>query len=157
MRRNIAAFVSAFIFALGLGLGGMTDPAKVTGFLDFGGQWDPALLFVMGGAVGVYAIGYRLIVRRTAPLLPGGFALPVARQIDGRLIAGAALFGVGWGLGGLCPGPALTSMATGTIGVFVFIGTMVIGLLMVPSPKALPAFVPPPTGSVEATTSDPAS
>ena len=145
MRRNVAAFVSAFLFALGLGIGGMTQPAKVVGFLDFAGAWDPSLVLVMGGAVVVYGIGYRLVVRRPAPLLSSFFQLPRARRPDGRLIAGAAIFGVGWGLAGLCPGPALASIATGSFGVVVFVGAMLIGIAIVP------LFAPAPTAESSST------
>ncbi len=134
MRRNLSAFVAAFIFAMGLGLGGMTDPAKIIAFLDFTGDWDPAMILVMGGAVMTYGIGYRLVVRRSEPLLQGHFALPKPQPVDLRLMAGAAIFGVGWGLGGLCPGPAVVSLANASLGVLVFVGAMLIGLRVVPRP-----------------------
>lgn len=136
MRQNVAAFFSAFIFAIGLGVGGMTDPAKIIAFLDFTGDWDPAMILVMGGAVVVYAVGYRWVLRRPTPLLSRYFRLPDARRPDGRLIVGAALFGVGWGLAGLCPGPAITSLFTGSTGVFAFVISMLVGLAAVPTPNA---------------------
>jgi uncharacterized protein len=100
------------LFGLGLVVSGMSDPAKVLNFLDLArirsGGWDPALAFVLAGAVGTTAVGYRLVLAQGRPLLDTRFHLPVPRTIDGRLVAGAALFGIGWGLAGLCPGPALT-------------------------------------------------
>lgn len=129
------AFISAFIFALGLGLGGMTDATKVVGFLDFAGAWDPSLAFVMGGAVATYALGHRFVRRRTAPLLSTQFSWPRAVSVDARLLTGAAIFGVGWGLAGLCPGPALTSIARGTPGILTFVAAMVVGLVVVPSSR----------------------
>jgi hypothetical protein len=128
MKRVFAAFGVGVLFALGLGISGMTLPAKVIGFLDVTGQWDPALAFVMGGAVVVYAIGYRLVTRREAPQFAASFSLPKRRDIDLRLLGGAALFGAGWGLGGYCPGPALVSTVTLTSDVMVFVGAMFVGM-----------------------------
>ena len=133
MNRNVSAFLVGVLFAVGLGVGGMTNPAKIIGFLDFGGAWDPAMLLVMAGAVGVYALGYRLVTRRPRPLLVGVFSVPTPGRPDLRLLSGAAIFGVGWGLSGLCPGPAITSIATGDFGIYVFIVTMLVGLFIVPS------------------------
>ena len=148
MRQTIAAFVAGLVFATGLALSGMTDPSKVIAFLDVSGAWAPDLILVMLSAIGVYAVSYGLIVRRSAPLLTSTFALPKLRRPDGRMIAGAAIFGVGWGLAGLCPGPALVSVATGQVGIAVFIATMLVGLRIVPSPKSLPApdDAPAPSG-----------
>lgn len=134
--RAVVAFVSGGLFAAGLALGGMTNPAKVQGFLDFFGEWDPSLVFVMGGAVGVYTLIYRLVrPRMQRPLLAPRFELPTRRDLDPRLIAGAALFGVGWGLGGICPGPALASAGPGGFGLVLFIVTMLIGMRLVPNPR----------------------
>lgn len=124
------AFVSGLVFALGLGLGGMTQPAKVTAFLDFAGDWDPSLAFVMIGAIGVYATLYRFIRRLPSPLFSTTFALPTRTDIDPRLVGGAALFGVGWGLAGFCPGPALTSLASGETSVLLFVVSMLAGMYL---------------------------
>ena len=123
-----AAFVAGFVFALGLGLSGMTQPAKVVGFLDLFGNWDPTLAFVMGGAVTVYAITYRLILRREKPILADSFRIPEKRDIDPRLLGGAVLFGIGWGLGGFCPGPGLTALGGGVGEATIFVGSMVAGM-----------------------------
>ncbi len=127
----IAALGVGLLFAIGLGVSGMTQPAKVIGFLDFfGGSWDPALAFVMGGGVLVYTIGYRLTVRRNTPVFAKKFQLPTRRDIDKRLVIGGLLFGAGWGLGGYCPGPALTSIASVSTDVFVFVASMLSGMLL---------------------------
>ncbi|HZY33614.1 MAG TPA: DUF6691 family protein, partial [Rhodanobacter sp.] len=101
------AFAAGLLFGLGLSLGGMTQPAVVLGFLDIFGAWDPRLVFVMAGAVLTTAVGYRLVLRRPRPLLAERFQWPTSRRIDVRLVGGAALFGIGWGIAGYCPGPAL--------------------------------------------------
>lgn len=119
---------AGLLFALGLGLGGMTDPARVQGFLDFSGAWDPSLAFVMGGAIAAYAPLSWLIRRRTTPLLAVRFPASPHAHVDGRLVAGAALFGVGWGLSGYCPGPALASLASGSGMVLLFVGSMFGGM-----------------------------
>lgn len=111
--RALSSLVVGVLFAAGLVLGGMTQPAKVIGFLDFAGQWDPSLALVMGGALLVHGVSYRLIRRRASPLLETRFHLPTRQDIDRRLVLGAAIFGVGWGLGGYCPGPGLASLTTG--------------------------------------------
>jgi hypothetical protein len=126
----VGAFVSGLIFAIGLGLGGMTQPAKVTAFLDFAGNWDPSLAFVMGGAVLVYAPLYHLIRRRSTPLFASTFSVPTRTDLDPRLLGGAALFGIGWGLGGFCPGPAVTSLASGHISVVTFVASMLAGMYL---------------------------
>lgn len=131
--RNIAAFLCGLIFAFGLGLGGMTQPAKVIGFLDVGqtvGPWDPALMFVMVGALLIYAIGFRLSVRRATPYFDRHFFVPTRRDLTPQLVAGSALFGIGWGLSGFCPGPALTSTVTGNVGVLAFFVAMTAGMLL---------------------------
>lgn len=130
MKANVAAFLSGVVFGVGLCVGGMTLPSKVVGFLDFTGQWDASLAFVMGGAVAVYAIVFRLATRRGSPLFARAFAIPTRRDIDGNLIAGAALFGVGWGLGGFCPGPALTSLAWTAAPVITFVAAMCAGMYL---------------------------
>jgi len=128
-RRAVSAFFSGLLFAIGLGVAGMTQPDKVIGFLDFFGAWDPSLMFVMGGAVATYMGLYRWLVKRPKPFLVDAFELPTARAITPRLVVGAALFGVGWGLSGFCPGPALTSVVTGSTDVLIFVVSMSIGML----------------------------
>jgi uncharacterized membrane protein YedE/YeeE len=123
-RRGAAAFVAGLLFALGLAVGGMTLPSKVIGFLDVTGDWDPSLMFVMAGAIAVHTIVYRLVLRRGTPLFAERFALPTRRDLDARLITGAAIFGVGWGLGGYCPGPGLASLASGAPAALVFAFSM---------------------------------
>lgn len=129
MKHDLAAYGTGLLFGAGLAIGGMTHPAKVVGFLDITGRWDPTLIFVMAGAVLAYGVLYRLITRRAAPLLAPSFRLPTRRDIDARLVAGAALFGAGWGLGGFCPGPALTSLPTGAIEVLTFVAAMATGMV----------------------------
>lgn len=121
------ALVAGLVFGLGLSLGGMTQPAVVLGFLDLFGAWNPRLVFVMGGAVLTTAIGYRLVFRRGRPLLEPGFQLPTAHTFDARLVGGAALFGIGWGIAGYCPGPALASLTAATPSLAVLVATMVAG------------------------------
>jgi hypothetical protein len=125
--RAISALVAGALFAIGLVLGGMTQPAKVLGFLDFSGRWDPSLAFVMGGAVLVHAVAYPLIRRRPAPLFEVKFHVPSRRDLDRRLILGAALFGVGWGLAGYCPGPGLASLTTG-LSPLLFVASLLTGM-----------------------------
>lgn len=126
--RELAALVCGVVFGAGLLVSGMTNPAKVLGFLDLAGRWDPTLAFVMGGALAVNAAAWALTRRREAPLFAAAFALPAERRIDRRLLAGAALFGVGWGLVGLCPGPALAGLLRGQLPVYVFVLTLVAGI-----------------------------
>ncbi|MFT4705784.1 MAG: putative membrane protein YedE/YeeE [Bradymonadia bacterium] len=132
MKRALSAGLSGVIFGSGLVVSGMTQPEKVIGFLDFFGDWDPSLAFVMGGALLVYGVGSRMVQSRARPLVEPTWHLPTRKDIDGRLLAGAALFGIGWGLGGFCPGPAFTSIFAGLSGVFgilVFIAAMLAGML----------------------------
>jgi uncharacterized membrane protein YedE/YeeE len=110
--KNLAALAAGLLFALGLGLAGMTKPSKVIGFLDVTGEWDPSLMLVMVGAIGVYASAVALAKRRSAPTFAPSFAWPTRSDMDARLFGGAALFGVGWGLSGFCPGPAIVSVAS---------------------------------------------
>jgi uncharacterized protein len=124
----VAAFAAGILFALGLGVGGMTQPARVLAFLDVAGSWDPSLAFVMAGAVGVYAAVFRLINRRSRPLLAPVFSIPTRRDVDPRLVCGAALFGIGWGLAGYCPGPGIVSLVTGRAEVVVFLTAMMAGM-----------------------------
>lgn len=126
--RSLAAFGCGLVFAIGLGLASMTQPAKVIGFLDVAGRWDPTLAFVMGGAVLVGLLLFPRILSRRAPLLASRFLVTERTGIDAPLVIGAALFGAGWGLSGYCPGPALVSLVTGAPPVLVFVASMAIGL-----------------------------
>ena len=126
--RTITAFVAGLVFGLGLLLSGMADPAKVLGFLDLAGAWDPSLMFVMGGAVGVGAVAFAAARRRTRSLLGEPMQLPTASAIDRRLLAGALLFGTGWGLAGFCPGPALVALGLGEAKAVVFVAAMLAGM-----------------------------
>ena len=126
--KEVVAFVCGVVFALGLGIGGMTQPTRVLAFLDVAGDWDPRLALVMLGAIVVYAPMYRLVCRRGRPILAPAFDLPTRRRVDGPLVAGALVFGIGWGLAGLCPGPALTSLASGDLRAVVFVAAMLGGL-----------------------------
>ena len=125
--RMIVAFAAGLLFGAGLLLSGMTDPAKVQNFLDVFGSWDPSLAFVMGGAVAVTSVGYALSRRARAPRLATAFGWPTGRDVDAPLVLGAAVFGLGWGLIGLCPGPALTALPTGEGGVLAFVAAMLAG------------------------------
>lgn len=127
---NLVIFLSGVVFAIGLGLSGMTDADKVINFLDVGGAWDPSLGFVMVGAIGVHFVLYRLILRRSSPLWAERFGIPSRTDLDARLIIGSGLFGVGWALGGYCPGPGLVSAVTGALPTLVFVGAMVGGMLL---------------------------
>lgn len=130
MGKIVFAFVAGVVFAIGLLVAQMTNPAKVAGFLDITGQWDPSLALVMGGALAVFGAAWALSRRPGArPLLDPDFNVPGARDIDGRLIAGSLLFGVGWGLGGFCPGPALVSAGFGEPRVWLFVAAMVAGMI----------------------------
>jgi len=130
MRAAFSALATGFVFGAGLAVADMTNPAKVQNFLDFFGSWDPSLAFVMGGALATTAAGYALVRRRDAPWLAAAFAFPTRREIDVPLLAGAALFGVGWGLGGFCPGPALAGLFQGVPEVYVFVLSMLAGVAL---------------------------
>lgn len=128
--RILAGFVAGLIFGLGLIISGMSDPAKVLNFLDIFGSWDPSLAFVMAGASVTTFVGYRLAWRQKKPAIGTSFDLPKNSVIDAPLLTGAAIFGVGWGLGGFCPGPAWTSLAIGAPGTLVFIPAMLLGVVL---------------------------
>lgn len=125
---NLIIFACGILFSIGLFLSGMTQPEKVTGFLDFIGNWDPSLMLVMAGAVTTYFTLSRFTLKREAPVMTEKFSLPTRVDIDGRLIAGAALFGFGWGLVGFCPGPALASLVTLNPAVWIFVMSMSMGM-----------------------------
>jgi len=126
-RTLVAAFASGALLGVGLALSSMTDRAVVLGFLDVFGAWNPMLAFVMGGAVAVTLIAFRLVLKRKAPALGGEFRVPKSDTIDGRLLVGAAVFGVGWGLVGFCPGPALVGAAAGVVDAWIFLPAMIAG------------------------------
>jgi uncharacterized membrane protein YedE/YeeE len=130
MKAVLTSFLSGIIFALGLGISGMTRPVKVIGFLDFLGSWDPSLAFVMIGAIAVSFVAYRLSRRMAAPLLAGRFSIPPKAELDASLLIGAVIFGAGWGLAGFCPGPAITSLASGSSPVLIFVTSMAAGVYL---------------------------
>jgi uncharacterized membrane protein YedE/YeeE len=129
MRIVVSSFGCGVTFAIGLGVSGMTRPEKVIDFLDFFGKWDASLAFVMVGAIVVYSVAYRFSAKLGSPLLAARFAIPDRRDIDGKLLLGSTLFGIGWGLGGFCPGPALVSLASAALPVMVFVTAMSAGML----------------------------
>jgi uncharacterized membrane protein YedE/YeeE len=124
----LLALGTGLVFGVGLLLSGMTQPAKVVNFLDVLGDWDPSLAFVMGGAIVVHFLAYRLVPRLPTPVWGATWGIPTRRDIDTRLLVGAALFGAGWGLGGYCPGPALTSAVAGASSTLLFTGAMLAGM-----------------------------
>lgn len=126
----VLAVVAGVLFGVGLGISGMTQQEKVIGFLDLFGRWDPSLMFVMGGAVGVHFIAHRFVPRMRSPIFDTRFHLPTRRDVDKRLVLGAAIFGAGWALAGFCPGPALVSFAAGRTTAVVFVIAMTVGMVM---------------------------
>ncbi|MFO1107024.1 MAG: YeeE/YedE family protein [Amaricoccus sp.] len=127
--RLLTAYLIGVVFGTGIALSGMIDPAKVLNFFDVAGSWDPSLAFVMGGALAVTALGYRLVFRNPRPILDDHFHLPKASAIDARLVGGAAIFGIGWGIAGFCPGGALPALGTGRTEVVVFVAALLAGIL----------------------------
>jgi hypothetical protein len=155
--RSIASFAAGAVFSAGLGISGMTHPSKVIGFLDPLGRWDASLALVMGSAVFVGLAAFPRILRRSAPLFAPRFILPAQRGVDTGLLLGAAIFGIGWGLSGLCPGPALVALATGAPPYVIFVATMAVGAIAaarlqarrrVPSAASGEA-EPPPSATIE--------
>jgi uncharacterized membrane protein YedE/YeeE len=142
MARNAVALLTGIVFGLGLAISEMVNPAKVLAFLDLAGNWDPSLAFVMAGAVGVGLIGFRLARGRPAPTFDTRFHTNDSTRIDRALVAGAAIFGIGWGMVGVCPGPALASLAYGQGESLTFLAAMVAGALavhLVPRPALAPS------------------
>lgn len=127
MLRSAGALLAGIIFGLGLAVSHMINPAKALAFLDVAGRWDPSLALVMAGALAVALVGFRMTLRRPGPLLGERFELPSAKNIDGRLLTGAVVFGIGWGLVGFCPGPAIASVAFGLKEAFIFVAAMFTG------------------------------
>lgn len=129
LKEYLGPFVSGILLAVGLGMSGMTEPKKILGFLDVFGKWDPTLLFVMVGAISVHAVCYQLITKRSSPLFEVSFQIPEKRDIDFRLLIGSAIFGLGWGVTGLCPGPGIVGLASGVDYGKVFVALMLVGVL----------------------------
>jgi hypothetical protein len=126
---RFAVFIAGLLFGAGLAISGMVNPMKVLNFLDLAGAWDPTLIFVMGGGLLVTLLGYRLVLARSRPIGADVFSLPRSQAIDARLIGGSALFGLGWGLSGLCPGPAIAGLVFGRIEGLVFVVAMAAGFV----------------------------
>ena len=126
----LMSFVAGLVFGIGLLVSGMSNPAKVQGFLDLAGHWDPSLALVMGGAIVVGLIGFRVAHVRTSSLLGGAMHLPASRDLDRHLVLGSLAFGIGWGLAGFCPGPALVSLGSGELKAVVFVAAMLAGMLV---------------------------
>lgn len=130
MTRMIVVFLVGIVFGLGIAISGMADPAKVLNFFDLAGSWDPSLLLVMVSALATTAIGYRLVFRRSQPLFDPAFHLPASGRIDAPLVLGSAVFGVGWGVAGFCPGGAIPALGLGRIEPFVFVAAMCVGIFL---------------------------
>lgn len=149
--RPIAGLLAGLLFGLGLVISGMSNPAKVLNFLDVAGAWDPSLAFVLAGAAATTFAGYRLVWRLRRPALAEAFDLPAPGRIDAPLLTGAALFGIGWGIGGYCPGPAWTALTLAAPGTLVFVPAMLLGMGLAVLAKrrplaASPSASPPETG-----------
>jgi uncharacterized membrane protein YedE/YeeE len=128
MTTIFTSLLSGLVFGLGLIVSGMANPAKVLGFLDLAGAWDPSLAFVMAGAIAVAAFAFALASQRTVSFLGAAMKLPASRDIDRRLVMGSVLFGIGWGVAGFCPGPGLVALGMGEIKALVFVGAMLLGM-----------------------------
>ena len=122
------SLLAGLVFGLGLIVSGMANPAKVLGFLDLAGAWDPSLAFVMAGAIAVGAVAFALAGKRSTSLIGAEMRLPAARPIDRRLVAGSVVFGIGWGIAGFCPGPALVALGMGETKALIFVGAMLVGM-----------------------------
>ena len=128
-KQNFTSFMVGFIFSIGLAISGMTQPQKIIAFLN-PWQWDPSLLFVMVGAIGIHIITYPLVRKRSSPVLDTKWHVPTRKDISARLILGSAIFGIGWGLGGFCPGPGVASVTTGDSRAVLFVIAMIIGMIL---------------------------
>lgn len=129
MKGNLTSFVAGVVFAIGLGLAGLLDPARIIGFVDFFGVWDPSLAFAMGGAVVLTFFLFRIVLKRPHPLFDDRFHLPTKKKVTVPLVVGSAIFGVGWGIGGYCPGPAVTAAVLGNSRELVVLGAMIVGMV----------------------------
>ena len=129
--RNLSAFLAGCLFGAGLCVSGMANPAKVLNFLDLAGSFDPTLLVVMGAALATTFVGYRLAAHRTRPVLAPAFSSPSAKTVDAKLVVGAVVFGIGWGISGICPGPAVASLVTGSWNPVIFLVAMGLGMWLV--------------------------
>ncbi len=143
-KQLVTTLGSGFLFGAGLAIGGMTNPRKVIGFLDVGGAWDPSLGLVMLGAVAVHFVAYRWIRGSAGPLFADEFLIPKLRRIDAKLVAGAAIFGAGWGLGGYCPGPSIVALGGGSRDALVFVVAMAIGWVLTARSETWKATPPKP-------------
>ncbi len=130
LKRSLSSFALGALFGIGLIVSGMIHPQKVLDFLDFAGPWDASLALVMGGALLVTALSFPLIVKRREPLFANKFHLPTSKEVDAKLLVGSALFGIGWGLGGFCPGPAIVGLLSGSAAPIVFVGSMLVGMVL---------------------------
>lgn len=128
LNRTLSALAAGLVFGLGLTISEMVNPAKVRAFLDVFGNWDPSLAFVMGAGLIVTFAGYRLVLKRSKPVFDNKFRIPQSRELDAKLILGAILFGAGWGLVGLCPGPAIAALSFGGIPILVFLAALIAGM-----------------------------
>lgn len=128
--KQVTSLIAGAIFGLGLTISGMVNPAKVIGFLDIAGNWDPTLIFVMGGAMIPMFVSWALVKKMRRPIGGGEFSLPTLKEIDKRLLSGAAMFGIGWGLVGICPGPGLSALTFGNPNILVFVSAMIIGMIV---------------------------
>ena len=135
--RHVSSYLIGLIFGIGILISGMANPAKVLNFFDVAGNWDPSLIFVMGSALVVTFIGYRIVLRRPAPIIDTTFHLPDNPRIDARLLGGAAVFGVGWGIAGFCPGGAIPALGSGRFEVIVFVAALVAGIFAAKALMAL--------------------
>lgn len=128
--KNASALAAGLLFGLGLAISQMVNPEKVLDFLDVAGNWDPSLALVMAGAVGVTMVAFRFVLKRKQPLFDGEFHLPSLTKLDRRLLVGAGVFGLGWGIGGYCPGPGIAALSSGSVEALVFVAGMAIGSLL---------------------------
>ncbi len=128
--RLVTCYLVGLIFGIGISISGMANPAKVLNFFDVAGSWDPSLILVMGGALVVTFLGYRMVLPRPAPIFDAKFQLPTKTQLDSRLIGGAAVFGIGWGIAGFCPGGALPALGAGRIEVITFVAALIAGIFV---------------------------
>ena len=128
--RFIITYFIGLVFGVGISISGMANPAKVLNFFDVAGTWDPSLMFVMGGALVTTFVGYKLVLGRNNPMFAASFSLPTVRQLDAKLLGGSAVFGVGWGIAGFCPGGALPALGTGRSEVLIFVAALIAGILI---------------------------